>query len=370
MALKGVMIMSLTEERRESQLQFINTNSELEVGSLDEFPLEVDELQEIDKASQYVVKVFDSGLTAVVYKLCINGELYNLKKKRNTILVKNVDGQTSFLNEVQRRNDFYYLKNKDSKSFTGIVDTIYASFQKGIILSPWIDGVHITKGSKKIYESLFNTLLDMELNGIFEWDLCGGNLLVSKGDIKLFDFGYTYRFNPLTQFNSDGMDSPLFHMAERFETRFFMQYLMDIELSLGKQGSLKEYKEEKEAALKIYNKKLEYLKKNKALKEITDWLEAIILSWEEGLKSDKNLEELYGIEAFRSYILDIGDDVGGKSCTVSTIKKIDRVLELIEHDYDFLINKNILFFGDEKLNRQQLIEKYKEIRKLVIKYQL
>lgn len=362
--------MSLSDDRRENQMKFINSNSEVEVGTLDNFNLSADELQIIDKDSKYVVNVFEGGLTAVVYKLSIGGKFYNLKKKRDNILVQNIDGQTSFLNEVQRRNDFNNLKKKDEQSFKGIVDTIYASFQKGIILSPWISGEHISMCSKKIYESLFSTLLNMELGGIFEWDLSGGNILVVGDEIRLFDFGYTYKFNPLTQFNSDGMESPLFHMAERFETRFFMQYLMDLEHNSNRENRHKAYKEEKEGALHIYKKKLEYVVKNEGSKNIANWINKIILSWEEGLSSDEKLEELYEIEAFRSYVLDIGDDVGGKSCTKSTIKKIDKVLSIIEDNYNFLKDKNGLFFGDKKLNKAQLTEKYQGIKHLVMKYQL
>ncbi|MDP4143686.1 MAG: hypothetical protein Q8936_04275 [Bacillota bacterium] len=362
--------MSFSDERRKNQLSFICSESELEVGSLEGFPLSAKELQQIDETSDYVVKVFNSGLTAQVYKLKINHKFYNLKKKRDKILVQNIDGQTSFLNEVQRRQDFHHLKLKNSEGFSGIVDTLYASFKKGIILSPWIEGKHIVEWNYKKYESLFSTLLNMEFNGIFEWDLCSGNLLYIGNHIMLFDFGYAYPFDVLTQFNSDGLENPLFHMVERFESRFFMQYLMELESETNKETMINAYKEEKEVALTIYKKKLEYIKKNNGSQNVIEWLLKIILSWEEGVSSISKLEELYKREAFRSYVLDIGDDVGGQSCTKSTIKKVNRVLKLIEEDYQFLKNSGGLFFGDEKLDKFQLTEKYKVIYELVIKYQL
>lgn len=362
--------MGFSDERRKNQLSFIKSKSELEVGSLEKLPLSEEELQKIDETSNYVVKVFDSGLTAIVYKLNINGRLYNLKKRRDKILVQNVDGQTSFLNEVQRRYDFYNLKLKNREGFSGIVDTIYASFNKGFILSPWIEGEHITEWNNKRYESLFNTLLNMECSGLFEWDLSSGNLLCTGDDVILYDFGYTYSFDPLTQFNSDGLASPLFHMAERFESRFYMQYLMDLELDTNKETMLNAYREEKEAALKIYKSKLDYIKKNDGSKQVIEWLFKIILSWENGLSSINKLEELYKLESFRSYVLDIEDDVSGQSCTKNTIKKMNNVLKLIEENYEFLRNNNGLFFGDDKLDKSQLIRKYKEINQLVIKYQM
>ncbi len=55
-----------------------------------------------------------------------------------------------------------------------------------------------------------------------EWDLCSGNLLVDRQEqLWLFDFGYMYPFDPLREFNSNGLADPLFHFVERFETRFF-----------------------------------------------------------------------------------------------------------------------------------------------------
>ena len=362
--------MSFSDERRENQLSFIKSGSELEVGSLKDLPLSVEELQKIDENSNYVVKVFDSGLTAIVYKLNINGKLYNIKKKRDKILVQNIDGQTSFLNEVQRRNDFYILKVKNREGFNGIVDTIYASFNKGFILSPWIEGEHISEWNIKRYESLFSTLLNMEHNGIFEWDLSCGNLLCVGDQVILYDFGYTYNFDPLTQFNSDGLESPLFHMAERFESRFYMQYLMELESDTNKETMLNAYKEEKEAALKVYKSKLDYVKKNSGSKQVIEWLLKIIMSWEEGISSLDKLQELYKVESFRSYVLDIEDDVMGQSCTKNTILKMNKVLKLIDEDYEFLKSNNGLFFGDEDLDKSKLIGKYREISQLVIKHQL
>jgi hypothetical protein len=50
-----------------------------------------------------VVQVYGSGLTGEVYRLRIAGKEYNLKKRRAVAGVANLNGQLSFLNEVQRR---------------------------------------------------------------------------------------------------------------------------------------------------------------------------------------------------------------------------------------------------------------------------
>lgn len=75
--------------------------------------------------------------------------------------MKNVDGQTSFLNEVQRRRDFTELKRhpETASLFTHIVDTHYASLREGIILSPWIEGERLQHFDARVFDQLFGTIV-------------------------------------------------------------------------------------------------------------------------------------------------------------------------------------------------------------------
>ncbi len=98
--------------RRNTQLEFLASGADIEAGSISLLPLGLSELLEMNESSPYFEKHIGSGLTADIFKLNINGRRWNLKKKRTEILVKNADGQTSFLNEVQRRSDFELLKKK------------------------------------------------------------------------------------------------------------------------------------------------------------------------------------------------------------------------------------------------------------------
>jgi hypothetical protein len=93
--------------------------------------------------------------------------------------------------------------------------------------SPWIDGEPIHQLTPPLIAQLFTTLEACEEQGLMEWDLCSGNLLVDREEqLWLFDFGYMYPFDPLKEFNSNGLADPLFHFVERFETRFFFSWLM------------------------------------------------------------------------------------------------------------------------------------------------
>ncbi len=78
------------------------------------------------------------GLTGEVYRLRIAGKEYNLKKRRAVAGVANLNGQLSFLNEVQRRQALQQLKDDPvtAPRFTHIVPTLYADYRLGILLSP------------------------------------------------------------------------------------------------------------------------------------------------------------------------------------------------------------------------------------------
>ena len=72
----------------------------------------------------------------------------------------------------------------------------------------------------------------------------------------------------------------------------------------------------------------------------------------------------------RSYVLDIHDDLMGKSCTPSTVRKVDKVLDMLETDYDFIKIQDGLLWDDKNLSQGDLIKKYQDIRRKVVTYQI
>ncbi|MGM0640352.1 MAG: hypothetical protein ACQESN_02865 [Thermotogota bacterium] len=363
--------MNKTKIRQEKKLYFLKTGKNIEVGNIHNLPISLEEIKNIDKNSKYIREIHKDGLTAEVFKIEIEGEFYNLKKKRKEILVKNVDGQTSFLNEVQRRRDFEKLRIENEVLDKGIIKTIYANLNDGFILSEWIEGNSIKEYNRDIFKKLFKLLVNIELNGIMEWDVCSGNILMDKkSEIKLFDFGYTYLFNPLKEFNSEGKSEPLFHSVERFETRTFMQYLLDKEMETNSEKTLELYKVEKEEAIDAYNYKIRWLRDNSADLDVIDYFENLVKKWKKGIQNKDSLNNLYDLERFRSYILDVNDDISGKSCTKKTLQKSDIILDIIETKHSFLEKHNGYLWDDKKLYKEDLLNKYNVIRNKVIEYQL
>lgn len=359
------------DQRQKQQFQFEQSGENLIVGSIANCPISPDQLALTKSESPYVIEAFQSGLTAEVFRVRFDGKDYTLKKKRPEAKVQNINGQLSFLNEVQRRFDLQQQKDcpETSHDFACIVATIYADYRLGIILSDWIEGTPVRTVSSSLLSQLFLTLSACEKIGLFEWDLCAGNLLLDD-DHKLwmFDFGYMYPFDPLTELNSDGLNAPLFQFCERFETRFLSGWL--IEHNCTHQESLSVFKNVKHEALKVLFEQCEWLRKNKASETVIQTKERLLFKYQTALQSEQKLERLFIVEMFRSHVLDIEDDIDGKSCTATTLKRVDAVIEMIEGHYEFLCEQGALFYHNDGKTKQELIDAYQEKLALVRKYQL
>ncbi|MDD2715018.1 MAG: hypothetical protein PHW04_03870 [Candidatus Wallbacteria bacterium] len=364
--------MNLETQRQQAQLDFLAGGAQIEVGNAANLPIPLDQLSATTADSPHVVKAFSSGLTAHVYKIKAGGQFWTLKCKRQESLVKNPDGQTSFLNEIQRRRDFFELKRSPANAslFTHIVETEYASLSDGVILSPWIEGEHLRHFDGRVYDQLFGTIVNLELSGFFEWDFCPGNILDDGKRLMLFDFGYMYRFEPREQFNSNGLATPLFHGIERFETRNFFDFLLRSQKSLDGSRLLEAYREEKKYALKHYEIKLDRLKSMEAAEPVLQWHHAIIQRWRLALECSNSLHRLYLLESFRSNVLDLLDDLHGKSCTSQTLMRADLVVNMLKEHFTLLAEEDGLFFGDEKKTQTELVKKYLCLREKAAEYQL
>lgn len=321
--------------RQQAQLAFTASGAELEVGRPEDCPLPLSTLAMTDGREAYVSRELSGGLTAHVYRVEAQGQSWTLKRARERCLVQNADGQTSFLNEVQRRADLQALKARPelAERLTGIVDTCYASFRRGVLLSPWIDGEQVTEWDETRLVDLFDTVITLASQGLFEWDLCPGNVL-DDGRIRLFDFGYLYRFDPLREFNSDGLASPGFHPVERFETRQFFAWLLGQEQA-GGNHALTAFRLEKSIALDRYQRWHAELARQGASNTVLDRLGGIIRTWQTALAG--SAEALYLREAWRSHRLDLADDLDGQTCTPLTLQRLAWLKDTVRARYADLV---------------------------------
>lgn len=343
-------ILNRETQRQANQLAFAASGQALSLGSLENFPLSVAQLVATSGAEDYVVETLSSGLTAEIFRIHVENRDWTLKRARAQALVQNVDGQTSFLNEVQRRIDIAALKNNAATAdrMSALVDTRYANYHEGIILSPWIAGTAVTEWSERQLRECFSAISELLQVGLFEWDFCSANIL-DDGQIRLFDFGYMYRFDPLAEFNSNGITAPLFHGIERFETRCYFAHLLQLEKQQGRAAALTAFQMEKNIALQCYRQLMLTLQARGAQPFIIDWLSRITQRWEICLSGD--IEALYLCEGWRSHRLDVDDDLRGKTCTSLTLERIEWLRKsVLDHFCELTLN---CAFFNEDINREK-----------------
>ena len=358
--------MTAEQQRQYDQLAFIASGAELTIGTPADCPLPLAQLAATQGDETYVRERFAGGLTAHVYRIKAGGRDWTLKRARARCLVENPDGQTSFLNEIQRRADLRQLKQDAQlgKRLGGIVDTQYASLRHGVLLSPWIAGTAIEQWRERQLLELFDTLGALLLGGLFEWDLCPGNTL-DDGRVHLFDFGYMYRFDPLRQFNSNGTATPQFHAAERFETRQYFAHLLHLEQRSDGEA-LRALRLEKQIALLAYQRLHRELSGRHASAEVLDWLQGIIDTWRVALSGD--LEGLYLREAWRSHNLDLDDDLSGQTCTALTLQRIDWLEHNARERYADL--QRLAVFAEAAPSGAKILSELAQARELAQQWQI
>ena len=120
---------TLDARRQAAQLAFIASGLPLTVGNHAATPFDVDDLR--SPQPRHAELRINRGLSAVVLRLNAGGRLWTLKQARPEARVRNVDGQTAFLNEIQRRLDHAELKLRDPQRWQGLVDTAWGAGATG-----------------------------------------------------------------------------------------------------------------------------------------------------------------------------------------------------------------------------------------------
>ncbi len=92
--------------------------------------------------------------------------------------------------------------------------------------------------------------------------------------------------------------------------------------------------------------------------------------WESALADPAALSRLFAVEAFRSHVLDIEDDLHGQSCTLLTLQRIDWVINQLEQHYRFIADEGGLFYDNEGKSQQALLSSYAQKRQQAQRYLL
>ena len=350
--------------RQQANLQFLNQGENFSFGDISQCPLPLAELAQLNANSVNVEATLSVGLTAVVYKLRVSGKCYAIKQARPECLVRNDDGKTSFLNELQRHAEIRELR-AEGAMFPGVIAPVYGDLQAGVIVSDWIEGARVATFNRRQLTQVFATGRALVEQGFFEWDYCSGNILDDGTQTRLFDFGYMYRFDPLRECNSagDGTNVPMFHLAERIESRNVFSWLLDVENAAGTAAALDEFRMVKEVALDCYRQWHDNIAARGASAFVLDWMSGYMRTWARAMASDADdLRALYFAEAWRSHTFDLNDDLHGQSCTQKTLLRADWLIEAIGTAHPQLQASGALSATEARCDQMQLLARYQQAR--------
>jgi tRNA A-37 threonylcarbamoyl transferase component Bud32 len=358
MNLNAAQTMStINEVRQQRSVEFLQRGVEFSFGEHADCPMSPVALASIDRRHALVKKTLNSGLTATVYKVAIGERAFALKRVREACKVQNLDGKTSFLNELQRHAELRVLR-ESGVQLPGVIAPLYGSLRHGFVISNWIEGERVMRWDARRIRQVLELGARLIEHGFFEWDFCPGNLLDDGQVVWMFDFGYMYRFDPLTQINNagNGLNCPQFHLAERIEARNLFAYLLEIERDRGEAAALDLFRLQKEIASETYEQLRDRLARKGASRFVLSFYGDLIARWHSALNGD--LQTLYLHDAWRAHSADLADDLRGTTCTNGTLLRAQWLIARARTHHAQLCAIGALNQEDRALSAQALTGRY------------
>lgn len=303
--------------RQARLLQMLESKEEIRIGRERDCPLPLAQLLRLTEVHPAVVKMYRHGLTAEVFHLKVEDHHWCLKRRRQDSLVANIDGQTAFLTELERRREIEALRELHPTILAQVVCTSFGSARAGVLVSPWLRGEPVKTLNKRNLAQMLAVEAELAHWGWFDWDPSPGNLLDDGQQISVFDFGYMWPFDPRHEFNSNGLADPEFHVPERLETRTLSGLWLDVA------DPLPLFRHWRELCLAWAREELNYLTREGASAPVLARLQALQEEWQRALVSDDALAANWWRDMYRSHRLDILDDLSGKSCGPLTLRRLD-----------------------------------------------
>lgn len=357
--------LTLDEARQQANLAFIASGAEFAFGDRAALPLPVAALQALTADDPGVEAWHDGGLTAEVFCLNHAGRRWAVKRARPECRVRNPDGQTSFLNELHRHAELAALRSH-AVPLPGIVAPVYGSLRDGLVVSPWIAGCHPDVLDERQAHTLLQAGCALIEHGFFEWDYSAGNLLDDGARLWLYDFGYCYRFDPLTQFNSagHGRDAPQHHLAERIEGRHLFGALLDAQPD----AALAAFVAFKQAAALAYEGLHERLSARGASPAVLAHYAGLAAGWRQALVQSP--QRLYLLDGWRAHASDLADDLHGRSCTPRTLRRARWLQQTLASQAAQLRIGGALSADEAALDDAALLRLYREREAEAARHQL
>jgi len=348
--------------RQARLLRMLESKEEVRVGRERDCPLPVAQLVKLKDSNPSVVRVYRHGLTAEVFHLKIDGHHWCLKRRRNDSLVANLDGKTAFLTELERRREIEALRELHPTILSRVVCTSFGSARAGILVSPWLRGVPVHQLNERNLAQMLEVQAELARWGWFDWDPSPGNLLDDGEQISVFDFGYMWTFDPRFEFNSNGLVDPQFHVPERLETRTLSGLWLD------ETDPLPQFRYWRELCLTWARREINHLTREGASVPVLARLQSLQEEWSGALASDEALAANWWRDMYRSHRLDVADDLSGQSCSPLTLRRLDWLMQAVNHHYDQLVDT--LSHDELALGPRELLAKLQRQRSEAMACQL
>lgn len=359
----------ITNERRVLHLRELHKDkADIVIGDESTLPLTVNDFLDIKNSSKfYVNTVFESNRSKFLH-INVNGIDYSLILKKQT---KNETNDLLWINDILNRKEIEIEREINSVPFEFIPVTIYASVVLGLVLTSWPGGEHQLYFSSEMYGDAFKNVVELELNGYLISNTHLYNYIgLEPNKVFLVDLSGMYKFDPTKEFNSRGMQTPYINGPERFESTFFFRHMIEncSKSSLDDKVSL--FRVMKEQFLKANKYKLVKLFEMKADTEILQLLIANNDLVEAALKDLKYnlLQELFIAEKFRSSAVIINKAIANKYGDKITICLLDDLLVSLKENFDIIDKYSYFVVEDKDMSQEDLLSKYKSLKKEVKKY--
>lgn len=319
---------TLDEQRQHAALAWLASGRELCIGDASRLPCPPAALAALTPSSPGVCRHVAGGLTGDVYELRLGGQHLAVKVARAESRVRNVDGETAFLNELLRHQELAAARDA-GVALPGILHACYGSLQHRLLVTPWVDGGTPDLSCDRVLGQLFDTGVHLHLAGHFEWDWSPGNLLDDGQQVWLFDFGYQYRFDPLTQLNSagDGLNCPQHHLVERLGARCVFAALLDTETTRGLAAAVAEFTQFQSLGLAAMRRLQTQLAQRGAQANVLQRLQDRRSRAGAALASGP--ATAYRCEGWAAHLADVHDDLHGQSCGPRTLQRLGWLQQVL-----------------------------------------
>lgn len=321
-------------ERQARARRWLAEGRPLTVGDGSALPCPPAALRALQPQDPGVFAVVDGGLTGRVLGwspgtagASTGQPRYAIKQVWPRARVHNADGETAFVNELLRHAELAAARAA-GVPLPGVLHALYGDLQLGLLVTPWIDGGPPDVADARAVAQLFDTGVQLHLAGHFEWDWSPGNLLDDGRQVWLFDFGYQYRFDPLSRLNSGGDAAQTrHHLAERLGARWAHAALLQRAVARGEAAAVDAFVGFQHTAIRATRQLADALAGRGAQAAVTATLRAWAAQAQPALDADP--ASAWRAEAWTAHLHDIEDDLHGRSCTPMTLQRLAWLTEAL-----------------------------------------